>query len=169
MKRRNAIFLLAGFVTVLVCASVASGTGAPSREPLNNQPFTLPAGFGCAFPNSYEPLIDGEIVTTFPAGANGDVREIITGTLVARLTNLLTGKSIVVNISGPLVGTVHPDGSEDILGGGISAFPFFPTDTPPGPHWWLFKGRLNATFTSTGDLIVNSFSGTKEDLCLKLA
>ena len=163
------LVLAAGVVALLAITSVASGSGKPLRAPLNNAPFDLPAGFGCTFPTRYQPLIDREIVTTFPADANGDVRQLITGTLVSSLTNSDTGKSIVVNISGPAVITLHPDGSVDSLGGGILAFPFFPTDTPPGPHWWLFRGRLNLTFTSSGNLVLNSLSGTKEDLCLQLS
>jgi hypothetical protein len=168
MSYRGVLVVALG-VVALVAATSALGGGQPSRAPLNNQPFTLPAGVGCTFPTSYEPIVDREILTTFPAEANGDVRQLITGTLVARLTNLDTLTSIVVNISGPGVVINHPDGSVDLLGGGISAFPFGPTDTPPGPHWWLFRGRLNLTITANGNLVLNSFSGTKEDLCLRLA
>jgi hypothetical protein len=42
-----------------------------------------------------------ESTTTFPAQANGDVVVLITGRLVEQVTNVNTGKSITINISGP--------------------------------------------------------------------
>lgn len=169
MNYRLKTAFVVGLIALVTGASAASGGGKPTREPANNQPFTTPAGIGCpGFAVAYQPLVDREVVTTFPADANGDVRQLITGRLTASLTNLDTLESIKVNISGPAVATLHPDGSIDFLGGGISAFPFFPTDTPPGPNWWLFRGRLNMTITAAGDLVLNSFSGAREDLCLQL-
>ena len=154
---------------VAVTASFAAASGKPTRSITGNVPFTLPAGAGCAFPTGYEPIVNGEITTTFPADANGDVRLIITGKLISRLTNLDNGKSLIVNISGPATIIVHPDGSVHSLGGGISAFPFFPTDTPPGPHWWLFTGRLDLTQTAGGEFVLNGIRGTQVDLCPQLA
>jgi hypothetical protein len=170
MSYKRLLVLAVGVLALLGSASTASGSGKPSRELLGNQPFSLPAGVGCAFPTYYQPLVDREILTTFPAEANGDVRALITGTLTARLTNLADPrKSITVNISGPGFVIFHPDGSVDLLGGGISAWPFGPTDTPAGPNWWLFRGRLNMTITSNGQLVLNSISGRKQDLCLQLS
>ena len=166
---RRIAFVLAAAGVLLVTASLATASGKPTRSLTGNVPFTLPAGVGCAFPTSYEVLVNGETTTTFPADANGDVRLIVTGKLISRVTNLDNGKSITLNISGPAMIVEHPDGSAHALGGGVSAFPFFPTDTPAGPHWWVFTGRLDLTVTAAGNLVLNGINGTQVDLCPQLA
>ena len=162
MRHRAVLALLIGAVAVLVGTTSASGGGKPTRTLTANVPFTLDAGFGCTFPTSYQPLVNHETTTTFPTDVEIDGHRL-------RLTNLDNGKSVTVNISGPATITLHPDGSVSALGGGVSAFPFGPTDTPAGPHWWLFTGRLDLTQTATGSLILNGIQGKQEDLCPQIA
>jgi hypothetical protein len=141
----------------------------PTRTPLNNQPFTVAAGRACAFPPHGEPLIDQEVVKTFPPDANGDVRQIITGRLVFELSNLDTGKSLVVNVSGPATLIFHPDGSHmDEIEGGSGPLIFSPTDIPPGSTAFINSGRIAIDATSTGQFIVVSQSGHEQDVCAAL-
>jgi hypothetical protein len=155
---------LALFSTTLISAQ------GPTRSPVNNQPFTVAAGQGCNFPLHGEPLIDQEVTKTFPPESNGDVKVIITGRLVFELTNLDTGKSLVVNISGPVTAVFHPDGSVRADFGGLSGpIVFFPTDIPPGPKAFINSGRLVVDITPSGQLILVSQSGHEEDVCAALS
>jgi hypothetical protein len=142
----------------------------PTRTPFNNQPFTEAAGLACDFPLHGEPLIDQEVVTTFPPDANGDVKQTITGRLVFELSNLDTGKSLVVNVSGPAFAVFHPDGSiRADFGGRSGPIVFFPTDIPPGPKAFINSGRVVVDITPTGQFILVSQSGHEEDVCTALS
>jgi hypothetical protein len=155
---------LALFSTTLLSAQ------GPTRMPFNNQPFTVPAGQGCAFPLHGEPLIDQEVVKIFPPEPNGDVKQIVTGRLVFELSNLDTGKSLVVNISGPVSAVIHPDGSiRADFGGRSGPFTFSPTDIPPGPKAFINSGQIVFDVTPTGQFILVSQSGHEEDVCAPLS
>lgn len=110
-----------------------------------------------------------EVTKTYPAQKNGDIRQIITGRLIVRRTNLDTGKSIVVNASGPVKLTIHPDGSLTGVLTGPSVITFFPTDVPAGPATYLNKGREVLTLTTSGQTILVSRHGHQRDLCAALS
>ncbi len=142
----------------------------PTRMLTNSQPFTIDAGLACAFPLHGEPLIDQEVTKTFPPEPNGDVKQIVTGRLVFELSNLDTGKSLVVNISGPGFFVFHPDGSISAdFGGRSGPVTFFPTDIPPGPKAFINSGRVVVDITPTGQIILVSQSGHEEDVCAALS
>jgi hypothetical protein len=113
------------------------------------QSFEVAAGTVCSFALAAAPVANNEITTTYRADANGDIREITTGTLKLQLTNVDTGKSIVVNVSGPGTVVLHPDGSatEDLQG---PALVFFSrTATPAGPATHLFNGHTTLELSRT--------------------
>jgi hypothetical protein len=66
---------------------------APVREKVSIGSFV--AESSCAFPVSIDPSLDQFTILTF-----GDGRQIVTGTYVATATNLDTGKSVDINLSG---------------------------------------------------------------------
>jgi hypothetical protein len=76
----------------------------PIREGLPAEDFTIQGS--CAFDVGLQVLVNKEFITTFSDG-----RQLITGQLVVRLTNVDTGKPIDPNISGPAFSTPHEDGS----------------------------------------------------------
>ena len=146
-----------------------SAPGKPTRSPLPQEAFAFPAGTACSFALGYEPLVNRVVVKTFPPEANGDVLQIITGTLTVRLTNLATDEAITLNLSGPGRVTFHPDGSITFVNGGFGLIVVFPTDIPAGPRTILTAGRLVQTLTATGQLIVVSLAGRQEDVCATLS
>lgn len=169
MKR---IALLAGVAAVLaLSSSFATAGGKPSREPLPNElnSFDFAAGLACSFELAGEPVISNEVVTTYPADANGDVKTEVTGRLVYRLTNVDSGASIVRNLSGPVTIVIHPDGSHSDVFRGIGLLALFPTDVPAGPTTLIVYGRFTGTLTPSGQFIVTSLSGTTEDVCAELS
>jgi hypothetical protein len=169
------------FLTLLLCgstmvlfalpSSIASASGMPTRAPLPDSVNTsdLAAGLACSFEVASHPLINNEFTTTFPAEANGDVVVLITGRLVERITNVSTGKSITVNISGPEIVVLHSDGSVTLTALGSSFLILFPTDITPGPAFLINSGRYVATFSAGGQETVLSQSGTQFDVCAALS
>jgi hypothetical protein len=158
--------LIAGIVGMLaLLPSGASAGGKPTRAPVGNSPFEFPAGMVCSFGVAGEPLADNEVTKTFPQFANGDVVQTITGHLTLRLTNAESGKSIVLNVSGPGSITTHPDGSVTTVSRGQMLGFLFPTDVPAGPASYLYTGRVVANFTPDGQETVISHTGTRQDMC----
>ena len=102
MKRLSFVIGLAVAAALLV-PSVAVAD-KPIREGLPAEDFTIQGS--CAFDVDLQVLVDKEFITTFSDG-----RQLITGRLVVRLTNVDAGKSIDLNISGPGFLTPHEDGS----------------------------------------------------------
>jgi hypothetical protein len=79
----------------------------------DQQSFDFRAGRVCSFELAGTPVSNNQYVMAYPADANGDVWELINGALKEHVTNVDTGKSIVVNVSGPATEIVHPDGTAD--------------------------------------------------------
>jgi len=95
--------------------------------------------------------------------------QIITGRLVVEFTNLSTGESIVLNISGPVFTAV---GSSTSLLSGSSVIFYFPGDLGPGTPGALLltHGPVLGTFGPTGSLVsLAQTSASAIDLCARLA
>jgi hypothetical protein len=110
----RSVALLIGMVGLFAAPfSLASARGEPTRVPLPDSFSTLELGAGkaCGFELTGEPVVNHEFATTFPADANGDVRQLFNGRLIERLTNVDTGTSIVVDISERGRFVLHADGS----------------------------------------------------------
>src|SRR5580765_632109 len=107
MKRHKLLLLLAASgsaIALLVYpATLAAANGKPTKVAITDdqQTFDLPAGVGCSFELAGTPVSNNMYFKTFPAAASGDVRTLINGTLNEQLTNVGTGKPMVVNVSGP--------------------------------------------------------------------
>ena len=102
MKRLIFVICLAVAAALLVPSVAAADQ--PIREGLPAEDFTIQGS--CAFDVDLQVLVNNEFITTFSDG-----RQLITGALKVRLTNVETGKSIDLNISGPGFITPHEDGS----------------------------------------------------------
>jgi hypothetical protein len=148
---------------------LATRGGKPVPFPFMNEPFTLPAGMAWRCTLALEPVVDRQVAKEFPADANGDIVQLISGTLVVRFTNLETGRSITINSSGPARIVLHPNGSFTAEYLGRSTFTFFPTDVPVGPLTVLNSGRMVIDFAPTGQAVLVSRTGHQEDLCAALA
>jgi hypothetical protein len=94
------------------------------------------------------------------------VVQLSTGHLVFRFTNLTTGKSLDLNISGPGKATFHADGSmtQDATGVWYWLFPRG-TNLPGSLTLFLSRGRLVVETSPTGQRSILSQVGQLEDLC----
>ena len=147
--------------------------GKPFRVMIPNLNFTFdaPAGQACpSFELAGVPVTNKQVATIFPVQPNGDQLQIVTGTVVEQLTNVNTGKSTTVNISGPTKLIIHADGSvsESLTGPGLVVLTPG-VSIPPGPGAFHTTGHIevfvNATLTQ---FTILSQTGTQEDLCAQL-
>lgn len=168
MRRRLAGLL----VTVLAVAITATAAHAdkPLREGLPAEDFFLEGGLYCAFDLSAEVLVNREVITSFYDEDGNLTRQIITGRLTYRLTNVETGASLDVNISGPAVFTFHPDGALTFEFFGRALLFYYENqfgDGAPGEVYIItghttvhYDAEGNRTFTQTGE---------REDMCAALS
>ena len=147
---------LAAATLVFFVAVTAAWADRPQREPLLSEGFDLPGI--CSFPVSIEITANKEFVTFFSDG-----RLLVTGKLFARLTNLDTGKTLDLNISGPAF--IDPD-SERIAGRGL--FILVPEDVD-GPGLVLTTGRLDIIRGEDGFVDQFLLRGRSVDVCAALA
>jgi hypothetical protein len=167
------------FAALLVCgtaivlsvlpSSLASASGKPSRAPRLHGSGDFPAGLACSFEVASQTLTNKEFTTTFPAEANGDVVQLVTGYLVQRFTNVGTGKSISANVSGPGTIVFHPDGSVTLSAEGPSILILFPGDIPSGPSFVINYGKFVVNITPSEQFIVQKQTGTQFDVCAALS
>jgi hypothetical protein len=155
--------LFGAVLTTLVAAPVLGG-GQPTRAfaPIPS-PIDLPAGVFCTFDVRVDILTNQEYAITFPADANGDVRQIITGRLIVSLTNVDSGASVVLNISGPGHLVYHSDGSLTDGFGGRSL------PIQPGAALVLTSGRVIQEFAADGRSILGPVNGHSVDECVALS
>jgi len=153
------MILFAAAIPLLTYWSVASAESQshPIREPF---PSTDLTGRYCPdFPVLIHPLVNRELTTIYSDG-----RVHISGTAILQLTNVTTGKSIVVNASGP--GTYTADGTALIAEGLLMLFGeagFFGAGSPA--ELSLNKGL---TVLSLIDNSILSRARNTEDLCPSL-
>ena len=164
------LILLLALAATLAIPAVASGGGQPTRSKIPDSAFTgsAPAGAVCAFAVSIAPVVNREYELTYPPAANGDIVKHDSGNVVERFTNDETGKSIDVNISGPVTTVIHADGSQT----GTFVGPTALINVLPGynPGLVIVEGRLVDTGSPSGVVTLVSFTGTVTlDVCAALA
>jgi hypothetical protein len=155
-----------GKAAVLAPKVIGQARGKPTRSPLPAGPFEAPAGLFCSFGVLSEPVVNKQVVKTFPPEPNGDIVQIATGAFVARLTNTSTGKSITVNISGPGRVTIHPDGSVTLEATGRW---FFAAIENAPFSAFISSGHAVLSIASDGTVTLVSQSGHVEDVCALLS
>jgi hypothetical protein len=96
-------------IALLIGPAPASANNDPHRIYLAATPFDLPASY-CGFPVHIAPLVDKEYAKV-SQGADGSTIYKTTGSLFVSATNAATGKTIRLNVSGPGILTVSPDGT----------------------------------------------------------
>jgi hypothetical protein len=155
MTRLSSILVLV--VAVMASAPVASAQ-QPTFEPVPVEEFAV--GGICDFDVLVSP-VETQLVRKVFTNQSGDVvKEVWTGVVKVRLTNLETGESIGTNVSGPEQIRVDDDGSV--------------TDVAVGP--WLIPSRpAGAIYLTKGRYVFGSgpvpdnLRGTFEDACVLLA
>jgi hypothetical protein len=162
IERRRTSILAVALLGALFAAMVASTAQAvpPTRE--TEQPFDFDSNsLFCGFPLRAETLRNNVKITTFSDG-----RQLTTGSHTYRLTNLSTGKSLVLTDAGNLI--TNPEQTTDTFTGRLVLF-LFPGE-PFGPGASLFVGRVVANFAVPGGFFYSSldFTGQRVDLCAAL-
>ena len=163
MRRICSLMLAAALVLVSAQAVLAA---KPDREPLELPPtLVFAAGEACDFPVLVEFLANRGKTLTFYDNDGNAIRQIGTGTLKIRVSNLADELVVPLdlNISGPIHTTLHPDGSATLVfgGRGISLF-------PPGT-FVLTAGRSVVELDAEGEVISVTNFGFEQDLCVALA
>jgi hypothetical protein len=159
--------LLVALAACLALPAAATAAGRPLRTPIPIGPESAPAGAVCPFAVSLVPVVNNAYNLTYPPDANGDIRQISTGNVVVQIMNDETGKTISLNVSGPVITVTHPDGSATITLQG----PTFLADLiPPVPGFFLVDGRTVLNQSPSGDQTLVSFNGrVKLDICAALS
>jgi hypothetical protein len=158
MRKSFFISLATVAALALAVASVAAAD-PPTRSYSPLDPFS--GSFCPNFDLGITPLINQEYFITFSTGAI-----ITTGRLDVQVTNLSTGKSVVLNISGP--GFSSADGNIGILRG-LSIILLPPDFLYPGSPPTAFLNSGTVTFDFSGVPVIMTQTGHMTDLCAELA
>ena len=164
-----ALGALLGMFGGVVTAAPALARG-PKWQFQPAAPFILPASF-CGF----------KVRVTFPVNreygkvlrsSDGSVTTLVTGSLIASVKNLQTGKAITENISGPGKLIAHPDGSLTLVAKGHEGPILTPADAKRFglPPLSLTAGALTMSFAPDETITSVSLHGhVLVDLCAALS
>jgi hypothetical protein len=149
--------LLAALGAVLLVPAAAADP--PSREPVPSGDFT--AQFCKDFQVLVHTTQNKEILKTFSSGVG-----LITGVLKVEVTNVETGTTLALNISGP--GKFSADGSTADARGTWLLFGEAGQLPGPDPGMILVTGHTTLTFGPNG-IVDIATRGTTQDICAALA
>jgi hypothetical protein len=169
--RRFGVFAVLGLLVCslgAVTAPSALANNDPHRVFLPAGPVDLPVGY-CSFPTHIDVVANKEYgkITTLPDGTT-IIKE--TGTFKTRATNVGSGKSVLLNASGPGTLTFYPDGSVTVHGTGHWLIFNLATDAAPFglPGVMLTSGRLHEELDPSGTPTALSVTGRATDVCAAL-
>jgi hypothetical protein len=152
MQRLTLVFAVILSSAILAPAALAD---KPTREPLPSPSFFISGS--CSFDVQLDILVNKEFITTFTSG-----KQIITGRLVVRVTNLSDPtKSAVLQVSGPGIEDLSDPSTFNLSGTSLIFFPGVLA---------LTHGPVSLTFDASGN--VTSFTQTSAssvDMCAVLA
>ena len=150
---------LAGVTAALILGMLSLAGTADATQPYmarNVQgPVTLAAGETCSFPVLLQPTAPD--VLNFFIFSDGKV--LGAGPFVGTATNLDTGKTVKINVSGSFSVVQHSDGTVTITSNGSVLSTMFGT---------ILSGRSVIQLDPNGN-VTSTFDGTKEDLCAALS
>jgi hypothetical protein len=167
MRHLRLVSAAVGFV-LLALVPQSVGAAAPSRFPVTPNLGPFPAGTLCPFQLDLSAPAYNVVETVFFDSHGNVIKLAFTGRGVFQLTNDATGKTLVVNASGPGFIYPHADGSALGVGGGPGLIGLFPTDEG-GPALLLVHGHETFNISPTGRISNLKIVGTVTDLCAALA
>lgn len=157
MNSKSGTIGLAGVIAALTLGALVlagtAGAAQPYKERQVIGPSTLDA---CSFPVLLQPTGPG--VTNFFVFSDGEV--FAAGPDVEIATNLETGKSVTINISGHFTLVQHSDGSITVTSDGSVLSSLFGD---------IFTGHGVIELDAGGNVTSRTFHGRDEDLCAELA
>jgi hypothetical protein len=154
MKRLSAV--TAALMLVVLALAGTAGATRPFMERDLQGPFTLAAGEPCSFAVLVEPTApDVGNLFFFSTGELFGA-----GPFVATATNLDTGKTLKINLSGSFSVVENSDGTVTITSNGFVLSTLFGT---------IFSGHGVLVLDASGNVISRTFNGTEVDLCAELA
>lgn len=151
--------------------------GSPSQRPspwklVPDGDFTYEAGQVCAFAVRNDIVRDGDWVSTFERNADGSPRrQVIVGPLVYRVTNTVTGRSVVRDFGGTTEALHRADGATVYRAIGAIAIGIHRDRDPhpPAPGFYLHTGYTEVEIAADGAHRVLVSVGPVENLCETLA
>jgi len=160
MKR---LIVVATVLSTVLLPSIASA-GKPLKEFFPADPITVEDV--CDFPVLLDPIINKEYVKSFFDDEGNLERQIVTGRFVNEVTNLDTGQSITVNVSGPVFFTFAEDTLTVRLTGRSLLF-FLPGELTSGQDYLRVTNGPNIFVVdlSTGAITPRRESRNYVDLC----
>jgi hypothetical protein len=157
---RRSVFVALCVALALVVGGQSAYALAPIRFELRPVHDSAPAGVVCPFAVSIDSVSINEKATIFSDG-----RVIVTGSSFERITNLDSGKSVVVNVSGPFTAT-NANGVYTFMATGRNLFGFRTGDLGPGQPGALLLTTGLVIFTqSSSGITFTHIGGTTENLC----
>jgi hypothetical protein len=162
MHRNVIVVAIVGLFAALIVPAAIAGQPTIQRFPFEDQLVTQ----SCGFPVQIDAT--GTVVDISYTDALGTFHEFQAGpTAKATLTNLVTGKSIVVNNSGPGDLTFPAAGGFTQVGRGLWLWSQLnPATLEPGI--FLSSGRFVLSRSASGVRTL-TLTGTTTDLCARLA
>jgi len=158
MMRRFVIAL--GVAIALVLGGQPARAVAPERIPLNPVHDAQAAGVLCPFAVTVDSVSINETLTILSNG-----RVFITGSSFERVTNLDNGKSVVLNVSGPVT-ISSAAGVDTFVAEGRNLWGFHRGDLGTGQPGSLLLTTGLATLTvSESGMTFTHNGGTTENLC----
>jgi hypothetical protein len=121
----------------------------------------------CGFKVAVHVEQDQFAILTFVDDEGNVVREILTGAIKWTLTNVKTGESIFVNLSGPGFFSANADGSSTFVGTG--PWVFFENFETGDLGLLLLTGKFEIAFDAEGNVEFSRVGRTVIDLCAELA
>ena len=152
----------------------AALAGKPDRLRLPPfDPFVFPPGVSCPEVSAPE-----GVRVSFAGGnqvqkvfANG--RVMFTGRHADEMTNVATGKSVVLDFHGSVASVPQPDGSQTLRLSGTTGFVFFQGDVGPGDDAtgrnYVFTGNVRLVIDPNGSVIAFESAGKMRDICAMIA
>ena len=150
--KRLLVVIAALILGVLAFAGTAGAT-KPFMERVVIGPDTL--SDTCSFPVLVEPTAAD--VQNFFVFSDGEIFG--AGPFVGTATNLDTGKTVKINLSGSFSVVEHSDGTTTITSNGFVLSSLFGT---------IFSGHGVLELDGNGDVTSRTFNGREEDLCAEL-
>lgn len=165
--------LLAAAVGVFALVAMATPATAAevTRTPLpSTGTLGLPRPFPCRFDVRLD-LVNNETLTSYFDDNGQLVKRVISGSSFGTFTNLSSGKTINVNLSGPAQIDINPDGSRTISADGAQGFvvPLLGLGVDPLTQFAVGSGHVVYSISPTTGITLVSKVGGFQDVCPMLS